>query len=322
MKTADKIFHLLVPRESNNQKARLIHSPVLMLIIVKLIIFQIALQLMPASGLKVLGYAANISPEEVVRLTNEKRQQNGLPPLQLNEALSRAALAKGTDMINKGYWAHVSPDGIEPWKFFLDVGYKYRYAGENLARDFSDPNSAVEAWMASASHRENMLSPKYKDIGVAVVEGKLDGVETTIIVQFFGTNYYDTLPSVPVAEAGAATESSPTPAPTNQRQEPETTPAPVARSYPSPTPSSVIVGAPGPTSPPGPVGKRVLISPFSTTKSVSLLVVGLLLNVLVIDGLVASRRRISRIGGRTFAHLAFLGMILAIAIILKAGQVI
>jgi len=66
----------------------------------------------------------------------------------------------------------------------------------------------------------------------------------------------------------------------------------------------------------------VLISPFNTTKTVSLAIVALLLGLLVIDGLVTSRRRIARIGGRTFAHLSFLGMILAIVLILRAGQVL
>jgi hypothetical protein len=48
----------------------------------------------------------------------------------------------------------------------------------------------------------------------------------------------------------------------------------------------------------------------------------MLLLVSVVDGLVTSRRRIARIGGRTFAHLSFLGMILAIALILKAGKIL
>ncbi len=53
-----------------------------------------------------------------------------------------------------------------------------------------------------------------------------------------------------------------------------------------------------------------------------MVVVGLLMNVMVFDSLIVKRKKITRIGGRTFAHLSFLGMILAIVIILKAGQVI
>jgi hypothetical protein len=70
------------------------------------------------------------------------------------------------------------------------------------------------------------------------------------------------------------------------------------------------------------VQARVLVSPFNATKTLSIAVVAILLGVLVIDGVVTSRKRIARIGGRTFAHISFLGMILAIIIILKAGRVI
>jgi len=208
------------------------------------------------------------------------------------------------DMINKDYWAHAAPDGTQPWKFFIDFGYKYRYAGENLARDFSNASSAVDAWMASPTHKENMLSSKYKEIGIGVVEGDLAGVDTTIIVQFFGSTYADTVPISPVAKVAPKITPSPKPI---VLATPQPTAAPLAVSIftPQPTPIS-----------------RVLISPFASTKGISLATVGLLLGVLIVDGVVTSRRRIVRIGGRTFAHLAFLGMILAIALILKAGQII
>ncbi len=297
MKIIRKIAHFVIPGESNNQKARLLHPEVLVIFAVKLILLQTVLQFLPISGLKVLGYAAHISPDEVVALTNEKRAEIGLAPLEMNNTLSQAALAKGTDMVNRDYWAHVAPDGTQPWKFFIDFNYRYRFAGENLARDFSDASSVVEAWMASPTHRENILSPKYKEIGVAVVEGDLDGVDTTIIVQFFGTEYTDILPAVPVAEAGPTAPS------------------------PSPSPE-VLVEAPTETEEIGLVSSRLLISPFKTTKGVSLIIVGLLLNVLVYDALIVSKRKIPRLGGRTFAHLSFLGMILAIILILRAGQII
>ena len=282
MRIAHKIAHLLFPRESNNHKAKILHPSGLVIVTFALIFYQVILAFLPQYGPRVLGYAANISPDEVIRLTNEKRATAGLVPLKLNSTLSQAAQAKGVDMLNKDYWAHAAPNGAQPWKFFIDFGYQYRYAGENLARDFSNASSAVDAWMASPSHKENLLSPKYKEIGIGVVEGDLAGVDTTIIVQFFGATYADTVPISPVAKVA-----------------PKLTPSP------KPTPIS-----------------RVLISPFASTKGISLATVGLLLGVLVVDGVVTSRRRIVRIGGRTFAHLAFLGMILAIALILKAGQII
>src|SRR4030043_359248 len=177
------LIHYLVPHTSNNHKAKLLHSSSLLIIASLLLFFQLTLYLLPKTGIKILGYASRISVDEIVRLTNEKRAQAGLSPVEFNPSLSAAAKSKGDDMLAKDYWAHVAPDGTQPWKFFTDAGYQYRYAGENLARDFSNPASAVEAWMNSPSHRENMLSGKYKEVGVAVVEGNLAGVDTTIIVQ-------------------------------------------------------------------------------------------------------------------------------------------
>jgi len=325
MKTVRLIVHLFTPHHSNNHKAKLIQSSFITIFSVFLILIQLGMNLFSSVGPKILGYAANIDPNEVIRLTNEKRAQSGLPPLEMNPTLNAAALAKGTDMINKDYWAHVAPDGTQPWKFFTEFGYKYRYAGENLARDFSNPSSAVDAWMASPSHKENLLSANYKEIGVAVVEGDMAGVDTTIIVQFFGTKYVDTVPAVPVARA--ETVETPTPVPTQLASQSQQQPAPIAlispspTSLPSPTTSLAMLNNQNVTNKSlNPI--KLLISPFTTTRSISLTVVCLLLAVLVLDGVMVSKRNITRIAGRSFAHMAFMGMVLVIVLILKAGQVI
>src|SRR6185295_5580408 len=99
------LAHLFIPRSSNNHKAKLIHSSTLALIAFLIVIFQGVFGILVKSGGQVLGYAANISTSEVIRLTNEKRSQNGVPPLTENGTLSQAALAKGRDMLAKGYWA-------------------------------------------------------------------------------------------------------------------------------------------------------------------------------------------------------------------------
>ena len=199
---------------------------------------------------------------------------------------------------------------------FYPFGYKYHYAGENLARDFSDPVSAVNAWMASPSHKENMLSSKYQEIGVAVVEGDLAGVDTTIIVQFFGTNLVDTIPETPIAEAKAASPAlTPTPA-----QKPVVAPAiaqisPILTPTPTANPTYV-------TAPSSAASSKVLIPPFNTTRGISLVTIILLGTIMLIDIVITYRRRIVRIGGRTIAHIAFLGMIMAIILIAKAGKVL
>ena len=317
----EKLIHFFIPRESNNHKAKVLHPSSLFFIASFLILFQFGINLLPKLGPSVLGYAASISRDEVVRLTNQKRAEAGLAPLTLNGTLSNAAQGKGSDMINKDYWAHVAPDGTQPWAFFSGAGYKYRYAGENLARDFSNASAAVDAWMSSPTHRDNILNPKYKEVGIGVVEGDLAGTDTTIIVQFFGTTYSDTV-NAPLAQAAVKTEVKVVETkPTTAVQKVIQTPAPTVEPTVAPTivplvvPSSAVISTPNPD-------QKVLVSPFTTTRVVSLSVVVLLLLVFVVDAILVSRRKIARIAGRTFAHVAFLGMILTIVLILKAGNIL
>lgn len=320
MNLTSTLVHYFYPHTSNNQKAKLLHTSTLFALSIFLIIYQVILQVFPITGVKILGYAANIPPEEIIRLTNIKRQEAGLSNLDYNSALSQAAKAKGEHMLAYDYWAHVAPDGTEPWKFFIDSGYKYRYAGENLARDFSEPNSAIDAWMASPSHKDNMLSGKYNEIGVAVVEGDLNGVDTTIIVQLFGTRLLDTVPQVPVAAGQEPSAGASTSVPSIITPTLIPTVAPVAQISPT-----VFFGQGEITS--LPVEEKagtlqLLISPFRSTKDISVAVTMLLLVVMVFDGIVITRRKISRVSGRTFAHIAFLGMILVILLIARVGEIL
>src|SRR5260221_2366495 len=204
--------HLFVPHESNNQKAKILHTESLVFLVIFLIGFQFLLNFSGRTFPSVLGYAANISPSEVISLTNKERTAVGLSPVSENKTLDSAALAKGNDMLAKGYWAHFAPDGTSPWSFFTHFGYKYQYAGENLARDFTNAGSAVTAWMNSPSHKENILNPHYKEIGIGVVEGSLSGADTTIIVQFFGSPLSGA-PSIPIAKAEDLAIPAPTAAP-------------------------------------------------------------------------------------------------------------
>jgi hypothetical protein len=313
------LAHLFVPRSSNNHKAKILHSSSLFILILLVIFFQ------ETSGLffhktqgSVLGYAANISPAEVERLTNIERENNGLAQVTDNPTLDSAALAKGKDMLAKGYWAHVAPDGTQPWAFFVSANYDYRYAGENLARDFSDAQSAVSAWMASPTHRENMLSPNYKEIGIGVVEGNLAGVDTTIIVQFFGTKLGDTLPVQPIAAAKT----------TEPKSIATASPSIVPSSPPNPTVSPVpIIVQAVPTATPFVNEPQALVAgtqvtPFDVTRYLSLGLVGSLILIVAVDGFIINKRKIFRIAGHYPAHIAFLGVIFAIVAIAKAGHII
>lgn len=123
----------------------------------------------------------------LVDLANGDRASNQLDALTINPVLVAAAQAKANDMATYGYFAHISPQGVDPWHWFEQAGYKFTYAGENLAVDFSDSAEVNQAWMNSPTHRENILNPKYTEIGIATARGMYEGRLTTFVVQEFGT---------------------------------------------------------------------------------------------------------------------------------------
>ena len=135
----------------------------------------------------ILGVQANITSANLLAATNDARTGNNVQPLTLNGDLSEAARRKADDMFAQQYWSHVAPDGTTPWYWFDEVGYAYAEAGENLAKNFNSSQGAVAAWLASPSHRENMLKKGYEDVGFAVRDGMLDGKPTTLVVALYGT---------------------------------------------------------------------------------------------------------------------------------------
>lgn len=132
------------------------------------------------------SYLAAVVQSQVIALTNTERAQNHVGNLAENTLLDAAAQAKADDMAAKGYFSHTSPDGRQPWDFIAKAGYDYQYAGENLAVRFNDSADVMNAWMASPSHRANIVKAQYTEIGVATAEGMYKGAPATFVVQYFG----------------------------------------------------------------------------------------------------------------------------------------
>ncbi|HEY1041610.1 MAG TPA: CAP domain-containing protein [Candidatus Paceibacterota bacterium] len=121
----------------------------------------------------------------ITELTNHTRAQQEAGPVVEDPLLSLAAQAKAEDMAQRGYFSHVDPDGIAPWAWYDAVDYTYRYAGENLAVNFTDSKDIEEAWIASPTHYANLIKPQYTRTGVGLAEGVYKGNKTTYVVQFF-----------------------------------------------------------------------------------------------------------------------------------------
>lgn len=153
-----------------------------------LVFFGFALMLFLAfSSIGNKALASDISDQKIIELANADRKEKGIDELAENKKLSQAAEAKAEDMIFENYFSHTSPDGKTPWHWIENKKYDYNYAGENLAMDFESVEKMNQAWLASPTHRANIMNEKYKDIGVAVKAGSINGHKTLVVVQMFGS---------------------------------------------------------------------------------------------------------------------------------------
>ncbi len=165
-----------------------------------------------AWGPMVPAFSSAITPENIISLTNQSRLQYNEGVLTENSTLDKAAQAKADDMLAKGYFAHVTPDGKTPWSFITNAGYNYLIAGENLAVNFTEAENVETAWMNSPGHRANILNKDFQEIGIGISEGDYQGHTAIFVVQEFGT---------PV-EQQIAINNQPTAVQTAQVPEPKT----------------------------------------------------------------------------------------------------
>jgi len=123
---------------------------------------------------------------EIINLTNQERAKNNLAPLAPNAQLLKAAQAKADKIFAEQYFSHNSLDGIKFSAWVREENYRYLIVGENLALGFDNPEAVIKAWMESPDHRANILNPRFKDIGLVVMENNFNGKKTKVIVQYFG----------------------------------------------------------------------------------------------------------------------------------------
>ncbi|MBI5654536.1 hypothetical protein HZC53_02720 [Candidatus Uhrbacteria bacterium] len=132
------------------------------------------------------AFSSAITPQNIVELTNREREKLNIDTLTTNIKLMNAAQAKADDMLAKQYFSHIGPGGELPWKWITDSGYAYKSAAENLAIHFTEAEDVESGWLASPNHRQNLINPKYSEVGVGVSEGTFHDYPTIIVVQMFG----------------------------------------------------------------------------------------------------------------------------------------
>lgn len=151
--------------------------------------------------------ASTTTPSSVVRLKqldsaildglNATRTAHGLRRLVLSPSLQKAAAAHSQSMLRDGFFAHESANGTSfvarVKRFYTPSGYNAWSAGENLLYNTAemDAATAIAAWLASPPHRENMLDPRWREVGIASLHassagGTFGGEPTWVITMDFG----------------------------------------------------------------------------------------------------------------------------------------
>lgn len=180
-----KVHSYVIPTRHNAYRPRFLRGQWLLFFLALVLTAEGVLLANVFAGESARNYLAAVLPVDVVTLTNLERGFTNVPPVTENALLTAAANAKARDMASKGYFSHNGPDGKEPWEWITEAGYAYGGAGENLAVRFNDSADVVQAWMASPTHRANIVRASYTEIGVGVAEGMYKGAPATFVVQYF-----------------------------------------------------------------------------------------------------------------------------------------
>ncbi|OGG90294.1 hypothetical protein A3H55_02875 [Candidatus Kuenenbacteria bacterium RIFCSPLOWO2_02_FULL_42_16] len=204
-KQKKRLHHYFIPCEANGHKPHFIRHQALhfysaFILAGKIFVLALLFATFPSQA-----EFSTVTANRIIELTNRARQQADLSLLMHSPILDSAALLKANDMLANDYFAHNSPDGTTPWEWFRQAGYNYTYAGENLAMNFSEAEEAMSAWLQSPTHKANILNSNYDEIGIAVAVGKINGKETTLVVQHFGKSFV-----TPGGESGFARSPSQT----------------------------------------------------------------------------------------------------------------
>ena len=123
--------------------------------------------------------------EEMLARANRERIAHKLAPLRRHPRLDDAAQAHAADMFARRYYSHDTPEGKTAMDRIQALGYRAKYAGENIARGQYSVDEVMDGWMESKTHRDHLLSPVFDDAGFGLAFGKNPGGYEIIWVQNF-----------------------------------------------------------------------------------------------------------------------------------------
>ncbi len=126
-----------------------------------------------------------LSSGDVLNVVNEVRKEQNLTSFTTNSKLEQAAYAKLADIQQYKYWNHNNPVTKTDWKSFIkQTGYR-GLIGENLAMNLHSGNDVVNAWLNSPTHKSNLLSQGFTEVGMAIGDVVYpEGTKTVVVMEF------------------------------------------------------------------------------------------------------------------------------------------
>ncbi len=307
------LHHFIIPHKhkKKHRKAHLLSTPALIVYVLLFIAIQVGFLALRALIPGILGTTSNITKQQVIDLTNKERQGYGDAVVKENTLLDKAAEEKAQDMFAKNYWAHISPSGKTPWFWMQRTGYSYVYAGENLARGYSTSQDVMNAWMISKmGHKENILNNNYREIGVAVEDGVINGERTTLVVQMFGT------PINPLAKRDVGNDAAQTAATNDNKL---ATNIPITQTGIQKT--QEVHGANTANLPIS--SFTPTINPYMITRYFITILISMLGVLAVIDLFVISRRKVAiKLHMRHLPHVGLIIVAMILLLIIQTGSII
>jgi uncharacterized protein YkwD len=132
-------------------------------------------------GMESLPRTSAAFAERVLELVNEARARGAscgarsfrpAGPVRASDALDQVAYGHAIDMAQHDYFAHEDRAGRTPADRVRASGYRERLVGENIAYGPPSPEDVVRGWLDSTGHCENIMDPRFAEMGIAYALGR------------------------------------------------------------------------------------------------------------------------------------------------------
>jgi uncharacterized protein YkwD len=153
---------LATPRRSDEDRARRSNTKAAALLLLAIAGLSVRCAHVPAEAARMPAPAIpDPQVREFVRLVNQHRRRIGCRALAWDRRIAAVASRHSRDMEVRGFFDHVNPDGVSPFRRLRAAGVGYRAAAENIAQDGAPPEVVLRRWLASPGHRRNLENCSY-----------------------------------------------------------------------------------------------------------------------------------------------------------------